>query len=218
MSGEAATGRFDARELLNAAHNAAVFNRRVRVLSRHLADAVPGGGGRVLDLGCGDGQVAAAVMGLRPELAFEGVDVMLRPRTHIPVTRFDGDRLPFADAAFDYVTVVDVLHHTANPAAVLGEARRVARRAVIIKDHLLEGVLAGPTLRFMDWVGNFGHGVVLPYNYLDRSRWAEAFRAAGLAPVAWVDRLALYPVPASWLFDRRLHFIARLTATPASAG
>lgn len=48
---------------------------------------------------------------------------------------------------------------------------RVARRGVVIKDHLREGPLAGPTLRLMDWVGNRGHDVRLPYNYLSRRKW-----------------------------------------------
>jgi SAM-dependent methyltransferase len=205
----------DPKALLNAVHDKAVFGRRVRVLSRQLAEIIPAGG-RMLDLGCGDGSIAAAVTRLRPELTVEGVDVLRRPRTHIPVTLFDGKVLPFADRSFDYVTIVDVLHHTESPAAVLAEASRVARRGIVIKDHLLEGVLAGPTLRLMDWVGNRGHDVVLPYNYLSRAAWDAAFATTGCTVAIWRDRLGLYPAPASWLFDRRLHFVALLT--PGHAG
>lgn len=193
--------------MLNAAHNSVVFNRRVRVLSRHLALAIPDGG-RVLDLGCGDGSVALALMGLRPDLRIEGVDVLLRPTTLIPVTKFDGTVLPFEDRAFDYVTIIDVLHHTDDPAAVLSEARRVVRKGVVIKDHLLEGTGAAATLRLMDWVGNRGHDVVLPFNYLSRSRWDEAFRRAKLRIVSWKAKLGLYPLPARFIFERQLHFIA----------
>jgi SAM-dependent methyltransferase len=149
-------------------------------------------------------------MQLRPDLRIEGVDVMLRPRTQIPVTKYDGVSLPFEDRSFDYVTIVDVLHHTEDPAAVLSEAARVARQGVVLKDHLLEGVLAGPTLRFMDWVGNRGHDVVLPYNYLSNDRWQGAFDKAKLTMVSRKDRLGIYPAPFSWLFDRKLHFIAFL--------
>ena len=201
----------DAKSLLNAVHARAVFNRRVRVLSQAIAATVPSGG-RVLDLGCGDGSIAAAVMAQRPDLAFEGVDVLVRPHTHIPVTPYDGATLPFADDSFDFVTVIDVLHHTDDPGAVLAEAARVARTAVILKDHLREGILAGPTLRFMDWVGNRGHDVRLPYNYLDATEWRSAYARAGLHPEQVVDRLALYPQPFSAAFDRRLHFLARLVA------
>lgn len=196
-------------------HDSVVFGRRVQVLSQALAGAIPTGG-TVLDLGCGDGQVAVGLMALRPDLAVQGVDVLLRPVTHIPVTLYDGASLPFADDSFDYVTIVDVLHHTDDPAAVLVEASRVARRGVVIKDHLREGLLAGPTLRLMDWVGNRGHDVRLPYNYLDSHQWAAAFERAGLVRASWADALGLYGAPLNWLFERKLHFVALLQ--PAKRG
>lgn len=201
-----------AKGLLNRVHDSAVFGRRVKVLSGALAAAIPGGG-TVLDLGCGDGQVAAGLMALRPDLVVQGVDVLLRPVTHIPVTLYDGAMLPFADGSFDYVTIVDVLHHTDDPAAVLAEARRVARRGVVVKDHLREGLLAGPTLRLMDWVGNRGHDVRLPYNYLDSGQWAAAFAEAGLVQASWAGELGLYGAPLNWYFERRLHFVALLEPT-----
>ncbi len=201
--------RLSPKAVLNAVHNEMVFTRRVGVLSRHLAEMIPGPG-RVLDFGCGDGSIALALMKLRPDLRVEGVDVLIRPKTHIPVTRFDGQTLPFDDESFDYVTIVDVLHHTLEPAAILAEAGRVTRRSVIVKDHMLEGLAARPTLRFMDWVGNRGHDVVLPYNYLTRSQWEAAFTEAGLRTVNRRDRLDLYPKPFSSLFDRSLHFMAEL--------
>lgn len=198
-----------AKGLLNRVHDSVVFGRRVKVLSEALAAAIPEGG-TVLDLGCGDGQVALGLMALRPDLAVEGVDVLRRPVTHIPVTLYDGVTLPFGDDSFDYVTIVDVLHHTDDPAAVLAEAGRLARRGVVVKDHLREGLLAGPTLRLMDWVGNRGHDVRLPYNYLDGGQWAEAFARSGLVRDSWTDRVVLYGAPLSWWFERRLHFVALL--------
>ena len=135
------------KQILNAVHGAVIFGRRVEALADALASAIPAGPAKVLDLGCGDGQVAVALMRRRPELTVEGVDVFVRPVTHIPVTPYDGVTLPFAEASFDHVTVVDVLHHTDDPAAVLKEAARVAARSVIVKDHLREGWLAEPLLR-----------------------------------------------------------------------
>jgi SAM-dependent methyltransferase len=196
--------------LLNRVHGRLIFARRVEALADGLAKALPAGPGRVLDLGCGDGQVAVALMRRRPELAVEGVDVMARPQTHIPVSVYDGRTLPFADGSFDHVTIVDVLHHTDDPAAVLREAARVARRSVVVKDHLREGFAAGPVLRLMDWVGNRGHDVRLPYNYLDCAQWQAAFDAAGLVEAERQTALGLYPAPLSWLFERQLHFVVRL--------
>lgn len=198
------------KQVLNAVHGALIFGRRVAAIADALAETIPDGPGRVLDLGCGDGQVAVALMERRPDLRVEGVDVLVRPVTHIPVTQYDGAVLPFADQSFDHVTIVDVLHHTDDPAAVLAEAARVARVSVVVKDHLREGVLAGPTLRVMDWVGNRGHDVRLPYNYLDQNQWAEAIGHGGLAVARRQGHLGLYPAPLSWVFERNLHFVSRL--------
>jgi SAM-dependent methyltransferase len=182
---------------LNRLHARAVFGRRVRVLA-------------ALDVGCGDGSVAAAVLQARPDVSIAGIDVLIRPETRIHVDAFDGSLIPFEDRSFDVVQFVDVLHHTEDPEVLLREASRVARRAILIKDHLADDFLARPTLRFMDWVGNAGHGVVLPYNYWTRSRWDEAFRRLGLRVEAAIHAVGLYPAPASWLFDRGLHVIWRL--------
>ena len=68
----------------------------------------------------------------------------------------------------------------------------------------------GRRLRFMDWVGNARHGVVLPYNYWPARRWTETFASLGLVPVSMKTRLRLYPWPATWVFERKLHFLAKL--------
>jgi SAM-dependent methyltransferase len=198
------------KQILNAVHGKLIFGRRVEALADALAKVIPAGAARVLDLGCGDGQVAVALMRRRPELVVEGVDVLVRPVTHIPVTPYDGVGLPFAQESFDHVTIVDVLHHTDNPAAVLREAARVAGRSIVVKDHLREGWLAGPVLRVMDWVGNRGHDVRLPYNYLDTEEWQGAFAAAGVEVTQREEKLGLYPAPLRWIFERRLHFVIRL--------
>ena len=82
------------------------------------------------------------------------------------------------------VTFVDVLHHAADPRALLAEGARVARHSLVIKDHLLRGFLAGPTLRFMDRIGNERHGVSLPYDYWRPETWTHAFEALGLRVTA----------------------------------
>ena len=202
--------KFDRRSRLLSENNSPFYNRRVYVLSRHLAAAIPGRG-TVLDLGAGDGQIAMALMRLRPDLKIEGVDIVPRPRTLIPVTQYDGKTLPYADKSVDYVTIVDVLHHTTDPAAILTEAARVARQGVVIKDHLREGFLAQPTLVFMDWFGNLGDGVPMPYNFLSRREWQGEFFKSHLELVTSNERLGLYLPPARWLFDRTLHFVAYLT-------
>src|SRR5262245_8174328 len=155
-----------AKELLNALHYKLVFERRVHVLSEVLARILPMNA-KVLDVGTGAGSIAKLIMRQRRDVAIQGVDIVRRPKTRIPIKLFDGQHLPFSDASFDCVMLVDVLHHTEDPRMGLVEASRVSKRHVIVKDHLLDGLLASKhILRFMDWVGNYGHDVALPYNYV----------------------------------------------------
>lgn len=190
-------------------HGKQVHARRVQVLTRHLAELIPNDL-RVLDVGSGDGQVARLLMQLRPDLEIEGVDVLVRPDVAIPTTAFDGERLPFDDGAFDAVVMVDVLHHAKVPLDLLAETARVAKSWIVLKDHYQQGLAAHATLRFMDWVGNRAHGVSLPYNYLRPSEWRSGFERLGLKVDEERDHLGLYPWPANWLFERGLHFAARL--------
>lgn len=195
--------------MIGRAHQRLVYGRRIDVLARHIAGLLPRDAS-VLDVGAGDGLLAKRVAERRPDLTFRGVDVLVRPETHIPIDRFDGVQLPFADDAFDATMMVDVLHHAEHQDALLRELARVARRAVVIKDHTVQGVLAEPTLRLMDWVGNARHGVALPYSYWTPVRWRDAIGLAGLSVAQWRDTLGLYPWPASLLFERGLHFVALL--------
>jgi SAM-dependent methyltransferase len=198
-------------DAIGVLHEKLVFGRRARVLAEELVKAIPDEGSTVLDVGCGDGTIDILVKQRRPDLNITGVDVLLRPASRIPVREFDGQHLPFPDQSFDVVMFVDVLNHTDDPAILLREAKRVARVAVVLKDHTQDGPFAYHTLRFMDWVGNAHHGVALPYNYWPGDKWRDAFAAIGLAPERWNSRLGLYPFPASLIFDRNLHFVARLT-------
>jgi len=190
-------------------HEAYGSSRRVRVLASHI-DAFMPSGSKLLDVGCGDGEIDHSILAGRPDLEVEGIDVLVRPEARIPVNPFDGLKIPHPDSSFDVVLFVDVLHHCDDATELLREAKRVSRRWVVIKDHRLDGLLAGPTLRFMDDVGNARHGVALPYNYWPHARWHQAFGELGLRVESWEQEIGIYPWPASLLFGRGLHFLARL--------
>jgi SAM-dependent methyltransferase len=190
-------------------HRWLVFDRRVRVLSEMLSAQLPENAS-VLDIGCGDGTVGALIAASRPDVRVQGIEVKPRPGCRIPCREFDGTNLPFTDGSFEVCMFVDVLHHTSNVRALLGEAVRVSRSFILLKDHLRENVLDGATLRLMDWVGNRPHGVRLTYNYQSRKEWSEHFAACGLKEKSWSSEVPLYQAPASWIAGRGLHLITLL--------
>jgi SAM-dependent methyltransferase len=204
--------------VIGGLHNNLVFQRRTSVLARELAAVLPRDTGSILDVGCGDGLIDTLIQKQFPGVTLTGVDIAARPNPHIPVSEFDGIHLPFEDKSFDVVMFVDVLHHTDDPGILLREAKRVARKAVVLKDHTMDSALAGPTLRVMDWVGNAHHGVVLPYNYWSTQKWRNAFAEIGLRPQQWNVELGLYPFPVSLMFERNLHFVACLAVDDEAAG
>jgi 2-polyprenyl-3-methyl-5-hydroxy-6-metoxy-1,4-benzoquinol methylase len=194
----------------SAIHAKAVFGRRIERLAAVIAERIPADA-RVLDVGCGSGTLAKAIMARRPDVAIEGIDVLVRPSTDIPVTAFDGSHIPFPDKSFDACLIVDVLHHVDVPIDLLREVARVCSGRIVIKDHFRNGFAAGATLRLMDWFGNASHGVRLPYNYLKREEWLRMWQTLGLRPTELTSRIGLYPAPFSWIFDRNLHFVAGLS-------
>lgn len=138
----------------------------------------------VLDIGAGDGRIAQSLMRERPGLSITGVDLGVRAGAAIPVLAYDGQRLPFADHSFDLVLLIDVLHHTETPEQVLAEACRVARRAILIKDHYWERPWDRWLLALADYLGNKAYDVPLPYAFLRMDEWDRLFRMTGLRVIS----------------------------------
>ena len=91
--------------------------------------------GRVLDVGCGAGQVAKAVKRARPDLEVFGCDISKSALAFAGTPTAEGvdfrqstaERLPFGDGDLDFAWVFDVLEHVEAPELVLREIRRVLK-------------------------------------------------------------------------------------------
>ena len=90
-------------------------------------------GARLLDVGCGTGQLLAALRDREMGLMLTGVDVsqaMLaqasaRLGAQVALCRAPAERLPFDDASFDVAVSTSALHHWPAPAHGLAEIARV---------------------------------------------------------------------------------------------
>jgi SAM-dependent methyltransferase len=198
--------------LIESIHGRYVHKRRTLVLSDWCSRIIPFNS-KVLDVGCGDGRLARLIAEKRPDISIRGIDVRQRNDAVMLVDTFDGKSIPYGEGSFDVVMFVDVLHHADEPMTLLREAVRVARQAILIKDHLVKGPLAYTTLRLMDWVGNARHCVPLPYNYWTLAEWHRALQKLGLSADFWESNLKLYPFPADLILGRSLHFISLLKLT-----
>ena len=156
------------------------------------------GRGRVGDLGCGPGHVAAHLRGLgcRPI----GVDLSpamsaVASRTNaVPAASGDLTRLPLAAGALDgLVCLYAVIHLDADQrAAAYREFARVLRPGApaLISFHIRDAESAAGAERHRDeW---WGHDVDLTFRFLDPEAEAAELDAAGFAPVGRLDRA---PIP-----------------------
>ncbi len=194
---------------IGSLHSSLVFGRRVRALAAAIAPLLPPGD--ALDVGAGSGMLAHLIMESRPDISFTGIDVHLRPESYIAVSAYDGVHIPHPDGAFASVMIVDVLHHTDDPAVVLAECLRVSRGPVVVKDHFHENAVEHAVLRFMDWVGNRSHGVRLPYNYFTRSTWTQTLIQIGAHEISRQESVPdLYPQPFQSAIGQRIQFIAQI--------
>ncbi|MCQ3936536.1 MAG: methyltransferase type 11 [Chloroflexi bacterium] len=86
--------------------------------------------GRLLDIGGGTGRVASAIRDLVDEVVIADVSFGMlshAPRSDVRAVCGASESLPFADASFERVIMVDALHHVLDHAFSAGEMMRVLK-------------------------------------------------------------------------------------------
>ena len=82
---------------------------------------------QVLDVGCADGVLRAALPTSGPRLIGLDASATLLRVHPPPVVRADAARLPFMGGVFDVVTALNVFYHLPDPLPAISEAHRVLR-------------------------------------------------------------------------------------------
>jgi len=134
--------------------------------------------GKVVDVGVGNGMIAAKLKQLR-NIDIIGIDIVDYNKTDVPFKLYDGIKIPFEDEEFDVALIIQVLHHCDNPRELLKEARRVAKKIVIVEDVYLTKMHL-KAMKLYDLLANFRHDVNVPFNFRNNEEWLELFRELGL--------------------------------------
>lgn len=179
---------------------------------------------QVLDVGCGDGKITAAIAARLPQGAVLGIDPSrdmiafassrFGPSTHANL-RFevaDARRLPYRDQ-FDLVVSFNALHWVPEQEAALGSIRAALKSE---GRALLRQVPSGPRASLEDvieevrqrprWAGSF-HGFRQPYAHFT----PEEYRVLAERAALQVARLNIEDK--AWDFQTRPAFVAFCRAT-----
>jgi SAM-dependent methyltransferase len=116
-----------------AAQAEAIWPQEEAIFARH-----PPGGGAVLDVGCGTGEITVRLAEAWPRASFVGIDLeephLARARarcarfgSRVRFETGDAMAMPFGDATFDFVVCRHLLQAVPDAARVLAEIRRVLR-------------------------------------------------------------------------------------------
>lgn len=149
--------------------NPSIFEpSRQAEIRRVLEGASARGRGRLVDIGCGTGNLLRLGRDLFDSCC--GVDLsgsllaeLNRRMPGLGLARGEADRLPFPAASADVVTAYGVLHHLVDPAGLFAEAHRILRPGgLFYADH-------DPNLHF----GRFYH-IYYRLRYLGRHGFGDA--------------------------------------------
>ncbi|MGC9399667.1 MAG: methyltransferase domain-containing protein [Anaerolineae bacterium] len=173
----------------------------------------------ILDLGCGDGLIAAALFQgeLPVEIGFDPWWAQLRKghasKIYCYVQQAQGDAMPYPDATFGTVFSNSVLEHIPNPEPVIREAGRVlwpgGRFIATVPSDAFRRLLSGYRRRMEtgDVEGAEAYADQIDrrlehYHYHTPKEWADLLEEADMALV----RATYYmPAPATAMWDEANH-------------
>jgi 2-polyprenyl-3-methyl-5-hydroxy-6-metoxy-1,4-benzoquinol methylase len=132
---------------------------------------------RILDIGSGVGFVADGLMHLGYNVTMLDVaDQSVIPSR--PSRVYDGETLPYNDDSFDVALLLTVLHHIPEPEHTIAEARRVARRIIIVEDIYETEHERRMTMLGDSWLNREFRGH--PHSNRDDAGWRAAFKRLNL--------------------------------------
>lgn len=130
---------------------------------------------KILDIGSGTGFVARKIEQTKCK-NITCVDVKINPMCKLlPVTLYNGKRLPFEANSFNTALLIAVLHHCKSPEKILDEAIRVSSKRIIILEDLFESRIEKILTFVEDSIVNWefrGH----PHSNMNEGEWLNLFK------------------------------------------
>lgn len=113
------------------------FSRALKIVERD------GAGTRILDIGCGVGNITTVLASYRPNSTIVGLDISKTALRHAAkkdesVNWLAGEvsNLPFINESFDYIFGFDIVEHVASPKALFNEIFRVLKPGGYVHFHI----------------------------------------------------------------------------------
>lgn len=150
-------------------------------------------GEKVLDLGCGSGEIAEYI-NQRREIKINLLDITRKyKKTDLKIELYDGGKIPYQDNSFDTVLVVFVLHHCENPNLTLEEAVRVSQNKVIVFKDTFETKLGFFLITVWHMAISFAVGEELFFTFIPDQVLKKRFKKLGSKTLATREiRLPFY--------------------------
>lgn len=160
-------------------------DRIVKQISPYLENT----GGKVIDYGAGDGQVAQLLHD-QAGLDIEGVDIRLYKNANvsIPLVEFDGNHVNIGNKNYETAILTNVLHHEENKEKILDELDRIIQHKLVIIETVPEGdtedqMEEDKDRTFMnDYLYNrlfHNADIPVPGTYETPKKWKEIFESRG---------------------------------------
>jgi len=133
---------------------------------------------KILDLGCGNGNLAKILIS-KYNFSVFGLDVRDTRIHQIPFQVFNGKNIPFSENFFDGVLISFVLHHAKDPIHLLKEAKRVGKFLILFEDvpeNFFQKIFCW--IHFITW--NLFFGKTEKFFFPKDQEWRDIFKNLNL--------------------------------------